>query len=116
MSVLSILPYFPFRRLKIIKQIVEKTANKAVIYAIPDKRFRPVCHLCGQQISSVHSWTQRSVRDLNLASTRVWIRCEYRKLFVPIASVSVSRNWNFFTRICESPDVWQLISMTTASR
>ena len=29
---------------------------------------------------SVHSWTQRSIRDLNLASTQVWIHCEYRKL------------------------------------
>ena len=80
MSGLSILPYFPFRRLKIIKQIVEKTASKAVIHVVPDKRFHPICHLCGRKISSIHSWTQRSIRDLNLASTRVWIRCEYRKL------------------------------------
>ena len=81
MSALSILPYFPFRRLKIIKQVVEKTASKAVIHAVPDKRFHPVCHLCWQKISSVHSWTQRSIRDLDLAGTQVWIRCEYRKLF-----------------------------------
>ena len=80
MSVLSILPYFPFRRLKIINQVVNITISKAVIDAVPDRRFQPVCHLCGQKVSSVHSWTQRSVRDLNLASTQVWIRCEYRKL------------------------------------
>jgi len=81
MSELSIAPYFPFRRIKIVKQGVDETASKAFITIVPDKRFHPVCHLCGQKVSSVHSWTQRSIRDLNLASTQVWIRCEYRKLF-----------------------------------
>jgi transposase len=81
MSELSISPYFPFRRIRIVKQAVNKTASKAVIDAVPDKRFQPVCHLCGQKESSVHSWTQRSIRDLNLAKTQVWICCEYRKLF-----------------------------------
>jgi transposase len=81
MSELSIAPYFPFRRIKIVKQVVDKTASKAFITIVPDKRFHPVCHLCGQKVSSVHSWTQRSIRDLNLASAQVWIRCEYRKLF-----------------------------------
>ena len=78
MSEPSISPYFPFRRIKIVKQVVDKTASKAFINVIPDKRFHPVCHLCGHKVSSVHSWTQRSIRDLNLASAQVWIRCEYR--------------------------------------
>lgn len=81
MSELSIAPYFPFRRIKIIKQVVDKATSRAFITVVPDKRFRPVCHLCGQKVSSVHSWTQRSIRDLNLASAQVWIRCAYRKLF-----------------------------------
>ena len=41
MSELSITPYFPFRRIKITKQAVNKTATKAVINAVPDKRFPP---------------------------------------------------------------------------
>ena len=81
MSELSIAPYFPFRRINIVKQVVDETTSKAFINVVPDKRFHPVCHLCGQKVSSVHSWTQRSIRDLNLASTQVWMRCEYRKLF-----------------------------------
>ena len=80
MSEVSITPYFPFRRIKITKQEVNNTASKAVINAVPDKRFHPICHLCGQKVLSVHSWTQRSIRDLNLANTQVWIHCEYRKL------------------------------------
>jgi len=81
MSELSIASYFPFRRIKLLKQEVDKAINKAIINVSPDKRFQPICHLCGQKVASVHSWTQRSIRDLNLASTQVWIHCEYRKLF-----------------------------------
>lgn len=80
MSGISISPYFPFRRIKITKQAVDPAATKAVIDVTPDQRFQPVCHLCGKKAPSVHSWTQRSVRDLNLADTQVWLRCEYRKL------------------------------------
>lgn len=80
MSGNSIAPYFPFRRIKIAKQTLEPGATKAVIDVVPDQRFQPVCHMCGKKAPSVHSWTQRSVRDLNLASTQVWLRCEYRKL------------------------------------
>jgi transposase len=80
MSGISISPYFPFRRIKITKQAVNDTATKALIDVVPDRRFQPICHLCGKVSSSVHSWAQREVRDLNLASTQVWLRCEYRKL------------------------------------
>jgi transposase len=80
MSGISISPYFPFRRIKIVKQAVEPEASKAVIDVVPDRRFQPVCHLCGKTAASVHSWTQRSVRDLNLAGTQIWLRCDYRKL------------------------------------
>jgi len=80
MSGISISPYFPFRRIKITKQAVEPATTKAVIDVAPDQRFQPVCHLCGNKAAAVHSWSQRSVRDLNLASTQVWLRCDYRKL------------------------------------
>ncbi len=80
MSGISISPYFPFRRIKIVKQAVDPAATKAVIDVVPDQRFQPVCHLCGNKAPAVHSWTQRAVRDLNLASTQVWLRCDYRKL------------------------------------
>ena len=74
MSGNSIAPYFPFRRIKIAKQTLEPGATKAVIDVVPDQRFQPVCHMCGKKTRSVHSWTQRSVRDLNLASTPLRIR------------------------------------------
>ena len=83
MSAISIAPYFPFRRIKIVNQTVIPEAISAHIHLQPDKRFQPICHGCGQKACGVHSWTERTVRDLNMATARVWIRCQYRKLFCP---------------------------------
>ena len=81
MSKLTIAPYFPFRRIKILKQHVRAKAHAAVIHLEPNKRFMPVCHECGKPGAGVHSWAQRKVRDLNMAAAKVWITCQYRKLF-----------------------------------
>ena len=81
MSVPTIAPYFPFRRIKIVKQSLLPDISEARISAEPDKRFHPICHCCGKKVTATHSWTQRTIRDLNLAATRVWITCRYRKLF-----------------------------------
>ena len=83
MSGISIAPYFPFRRIKIVNQNVLADASEARIQVKPDNRFEPICHFCGQKASGVHSWSQRTVRDLNLACAKVWITCQYRKLFCP---------------------------------
>lgn len=81
MSGATIAPYFPFRRIKILGQRVALQSRVARIQAEPDKRFQPVCHHCGKKAAAVHSWTGRSVRDLDLAGTRVWVDCRYRKLY-----------------------------------
>jgi transposase len=81
MSVLSIAPYFPFRRIKIIDQTVTPEATGAHIQVEPDKRFQPICQGCGQRACGVHSWTQRKIRDLSFATARTWITCRYRKVF-----------------------------------
>ena len=81
MSGATIAPYFPFRRIKIQGQAVASQTNRARIQMEPDKRFAPVCHHCGKKAAAVHSWTGRSVRDLDMAGTRVWLDCRYRKLY-----------------------------------
>lgn len=81
MSGLSITPYFPFRRIKIVKQAVDPMSVYAHISVQPDKRFQPICHGCGHKATGVHSWTQRKIRDLNIATARLWVTCRYRKVF-----------------------------------
>jgi transposase len=81
MSVPTIASYFPFRRIKIISQSVNRQATVAHIQVKPDKRFQPICHECGKPAAGVHSWTQRKIRDLNMAATQLWVTCHYRKVF-----------------------------------
>ncbi len=81
MSQLSITPYFPFCRIRVIDQFVYPQAHESWLKVVPDKRFQPICHLCGQKALRVHSWSQRSIRDLNLASTQVYLHCHFRKIF-----------------------------------
>ena len=81
MSVPSIAPYFPFRRIKIVDQTVTPEVTGAHIQVEPDRRFQPICQRCGQRASGVHSWTQRRIRDLSLATALTWITCRYRKVF-----------------------------------
>ena len=120
MSVATIAPYFPFRRIKIINQSVLADASESRIWAQPSKRYRPVCHGCGQKACTVHSWTERTVRDLNLASARVWIRCRYRKLFCPLCQgvrIEDLQLFHPYLRVTErmARYVYQLCHMMTVS-
>ncbi len=83
MSNLSIAQYFPFERVCILDQEVAPDAATAYIRIIPDRRFRPICHICKQPCQTVHSQENRTLRDLNLGSSRVFLNCSYRTLFCP---------------------------------
>jgi transposase len=80
MSALSISHYFPFPRVRIKRQWVPPDAKEAYLEAVPDRRFRPICHLCGKPANQIHSRERRWVRDLDFGPARVWIRCQYRKI------------------------------------
>ncbi len=80
MSSLSITHYFPFPRVRILRQRVSSDAQRAYLEAIPDRRFRPICHVCGRQATGIHSQESRWVRDLDFGPARVWILCHYRKV------------------------------------
>jgi len=83
MSGLSITKYFPFTRVKIIKQNVHhKEASSALIYIEPDMRYNPLCHKCGSEAATVHSKNHiRLIRDLNIANTEVFLQVNYRKIW-----------------------------------
>jgi transposase len=83
MSKLSITRYFPFMRVKITDQNVHgDNARSALIKLSPDLRYRPLCHQCGSPAATVHSQGyRRHIRDLNIASTQVWLDVEYRKIW-----------------------------------
>ncbi|MBE7445181.1 MAG: hypothetical protein HS132_08010 [Planctomycetia bacterium] len=80
MSTLSILPYFPFQRVRITKQTVFSDAEISQLTAVPDERFHPICHVCGSKAQRIYRHDKRALRDMNLGSVRVWINCSYRKI------------------------------------
>ena len=80
MSSLSITHYFPFLRIRILRQRVSCDARKAYLKAVPDKRFRPRCHICGRPAAGIHSQEKRWIRDMDFGQTRLWILCHYRKV------------------------------------
>ena len=80
MSAMSITHYFPFRRIRIVNQTVFLNRKMIQVDIIPDKRFVPICHCCGSPCPQVHSTEARLIRDLNMATFRVWLYCRYRKV------------------------------------
>jgi len=82
-SQLTIAPYFPFRRLKLLQQRIVEEEWTTHISAVPNMRYRPVCHKCATLGTAIHDWEERIVRDLSLSDKRVFLHCRYRKIFCP---------------------------------
>jgi len=78
-SDLSIARYFPWRRMRVISQSVSDESKSALVKLAPDRRFRPLCHRCGQP-GGFHSWTRKFVRDRNFGDYTMLLHIEYRKL------------------------------------
>lgn len=81
MSSLSIAPYFPFARMKVVSQVphLELEHPGTLIRLEPDMRFKPLCQTCGAA-GRVHSrGLQRFVRDLSFGPARSLLQVEYRR-------------------------------------
>ena len=79
MSSLSIARYFPWRRMRVTGQSVSDESRMALVKLSPDRRFRPLCHDCGQP-GGFHSWTRKFVRDRSFGDYSMLLQIEYRKL------------------------------------
>jgi len=85
MSGLSIAAYFPFARVKVVRQNVhlDATPSATLIQMEPDLRYRPVCRVC-QARGTVHSkGLRRIVRDLNVGPAQTFLHVEYRRVWCP---------------------------------
>lgn len=83
MSSLSIAPYFPFARVKIMGQSVhlECQTPGTVIRLEPDRRFRPRCHECGRPGTVHATGLHRILRDLNVGSAQTFLQVQYRRVW-----------------------------------
>lgn len=97
MSALSIRSYFPFCRVRLVRQSVSTEGDAAWIEVEPDERFHVVCHVCGRPAGAIHQWEHRAVRDLNLGAARVWLKCRYRIVFCSTCGGHRVEDLGFFT-------------------
>jgi len=83
MSSLSIAPYFPFARVKIMSQSVHMECQTpgTVIRIEPDRRFRPRCHECGRPGTVHTAGLHRILRDLNVGSAQTFLQVQYRRVW-----------------------------------
>jgi len=85
MSSLSIAPYFPFARVKVVSHSPHLDCRPAgtIVGLEPDLRFRPLCHECGRA-GTVHSCgLRRLIRDLNIGPAQTFLHVEYRRVCCP---------------------------------
>lgn len=83
MSMLSIAAYFPWSRVKVVEHNVVQASRSALVRLEPDRRFRPLCHVCGQPAPAVHSNTRKFVRDLPFGDCSMLLQVEHRKVWCP---------------------------------
>lgn len=80
MSKVQVKTFFKFCRVKAMEQTVDIVRKIVTIKAEPDKRHHPVCHKCKRTVKEIHSYNQRTVRDLNLFDAKTFIRVTYRTI------------------------------------
>lgn len=81
MSGTSVAKYFPWSRVKVVAQNVNVEPRSALVRLEPNRRYRPLCHDCGQPARTVHSRTRRFVRDLDFGDYSTMLQVEYRKIW-----------------------------------
>lgn len=80
MSSTTIAHYFPFRRVKVVRQSVSEDTSMSWVVLAPDQRFVPRCWYCGEKAKAVHQHTYRAIRDLPLSTAQVLLSVHYRKI------------------------------------
>ena len=81
MSVGSIVPYFPWCRMKLAYHNVNPEGRSALVRLEPDRRYRPLCHACRQAARTIHSDTRKFVQDLPFGECSMTLQVEYRKIW-----------------------------------
>lgn len=81
MSRLSVADYFPWCRVKVVRQNVNLEPRSALVHMEPDRRYRPLCHACGNPARTVHSNQRKFIRDLDFGDCTMTLQVEYRKIW-----------------------------------
>jgi len=78
MSQINLKSFFDFCRVKVVNQSFDQEKQLVTITLHPDERYDPVCSHCQQKVQEVHSYHERTVRDLNCLNAETTLTVRYR--------------------------------------
>lgn len=80
MSEINLKAFYADCQAKIIDQFISVDCKMVNIVTKPDERYNPTCSRCHSVCLSIHSYTERSVRDMNVFDFMTTITFCYRKV------------------------------------
>ena len=80
MSGIKLNAFFEFCRVRVTHQFFDSRNQEVQVTVDPNKRYRPICHICKRPAQGVHSYHRRMIRDMSVFEARTWIRYGYRKV------------------------------------
>lgn len=89
LSIATINRHFPFSRVKIAGQRISEDCSLAIIKVVRDLRYTSHCGRCGKPLVGYHSQTTREIRDLNIATAKIFIHARYRQGFCLTCGICV---------------------------
>ncbi len=92
MSRINIKTFFKLCRVRVAKQIVDMVDKLVKVMVVPDKRYKPLCHKCNSPVERIHSYRERTVRDLNVFDAKTFVRVVYRIVKCPNCGCVVEGN------------------------
>jgi len=78
MSKINVKAFFKFCRVKTMEQAVDIIKKTVTIKVEPDERYSPICHRCKRTIKEIHSYNERTIRDINIFDAKTFISVTYR--------------------------------------
>jgi len=89
MSGINLTPLLSDCQAKVVDQYVIPDTKTVNIVVMPDERYNPICSQCRTVCKSVHSYTDRNIRDMNVFDFKTIIACCYRKVRCPNCGIKV---------------------------
>ena len=80
MSEINLKPLYEFCQVKVIDQYISLGTKTVNIVTKPDDRYNPICSRCHSVCASIHSYAERSIRDMNVFDFKTTVTCCYRKI------------------------------------
>ena len=63
--------FFNFCRVKVVNKAFEQEKQLVTITLHPDEHYDPVCSHCQQKVKCIHSYHERTVRDLKFPNSLI---------------------------------------------